>query len=276
MNILVVYKKSKYEIYRYVNDTQQYVNSDSEHARKMRQSHEVQKASIEKVYDVLEKMGVNFEAVYRADLRTIKNKDLVLSLGGDGTFLEVSHYLTDIPIMGVNTDSENSTGYFCCCDAESFERTINEFEKLPRQKVNRLEVQLDNVILEPALNDVFFGHPCPAAVSRYDLNSEKHKDSGVLMCTAIGSTAWMYQENGIVMSIDSFEIQYKVRGKRNALPEFAAELKLTSFTREGRIYIDGEHLNYECGLGSKLIIRNGMPLTIMGDVKSKRKEYLHN
>ena len=44
--------------------------------------------------------------------------DLVLSLGGDGTFLKTASFINNrhIPILGVNTDPQRSVG--CLCNRE--------------------------------------------------------------------------------------------------------------------------------------------------------------
>ena len=62
-------------------------------------------------------------------------------------------------------------------------------------------------------------------------------------------------------------------GKRTETAHLADELELHSFTRRGKFYIDGHHLSYDWGIGSKLSIRSGSPLTIVGDLESKRNGY---
>ena len=40
----------------------------------------------------------------RGELTSVADYNLVLSVGGDGTFLEVARYIGDLPILGVNSD----------------------------------------------------------------------------------------------------------------------------------------------------------------------------
>ncbi len=130
--ILVVYKKSTFEIYQSSKDrfVMEFIRKKTKDVEAMKQSDNIQKHSLDKIISVVDKSGINYDIMYRADLTEINNKDLVISVGGDGTFLEVSHYIRNgIPVLGVNSNPERSIGYFCCTHAEKFEIYLNEIEK---------------------------------------------------------------------------------------------------------------------------------------------------
>ncbi len=134
------------------------------------------------------------------------------------------------------------------------------------------------MIPELALNDVLYANSNPASTSRYTVKaaeaSDSHKDSGLLVCTAAGSTAWTYEEGGRVMSpVTADLLQFIPRGKRNAKPEFAFKIKLVSFTRQGELFVDGPHLRYPCGLEAEAVFSKGTPLTLVGDLEAKRPDY---
>ncbi len=105
-NILVVYKKSVFEIYSASSDKemQNFMKRGGEDVERMKRSHDTQKRSIDGVVSEIARSGVRHDAIYRADLAAVRGYDLVVTLGGDGTFLEVSHYVKDTPILGVNSD----------------------------------------------------------------------------------------------------------------------------------------------------------------------------
>ena len=44
-----------------------------------------------------------------------EDKDIIMSLGGDGTFLKTASYIKNSqkPILGVNTDPQRSVGMLC-------------------------------------------------------------------------------------------------------------------------------------------------------------------
>ncbi len=279
-NVIVVYKKSTYEFYSKSKDerTRKYATGDNEYAERLRKADENNKRTIDAVVGALARFGIRNEVLYRADLHNFEHPkaDLLIVVGGDGTFLEASHYIHDkTPILGINSDPERSVGYFCIASGETFPEILRNINGIKQTKLNRLELILDGEKLpELVLNDVLVAHPHVAAMTRYKLfvnnEEEYHKNSGLLIATAAGSTAWIYEEGGKIMPVESMRLQYKERGKRIAKLGFAEELKLVSSTREAKLYIDGAHLEYDFGLGSELIVRKGRPLLVIGDLREKR------
>ena len=277
--ILVVYKKSTFEIYQSSKDpfVMDFIRKKTKDVETMKQSDYKQKITLDKVLSVIDRFKINYDVIYRADLTEIKNKDLVISVGGDGTLLEVSHYIRGkMPVLGVNSNPERSIGYFCCTDAENFEKCLSEIEKKPVSSLNRLELILNNKkIHEPVLNEVLVAHENPAASTRYRLEANNKTTDykvtyGFFACTAAGSTGAMYQIGGFIMPLNSSQIQYFSRGVKNEKFGFADEIKITSLTRRGKIFIDGSHLKHGFTLLDSLLIKKGIPLNIIGDLKSKR------
>lgn len=272
--ILVVYKKSAFELYSASSDKglRNFMAESGDRVERMKQSHDAQQKSLEKVVASLNEEGIGHDVIYRADLTAISDRDLVVSVGGDGTFLEVSHYILDTPILGVNSDPSTSVGYFCATDAWGIKSYLGD---VPITRVNRMELELDGVVLaEHILNDVLFAHANPAAVARYDVEVgdevTSFRNSGLLVSTAAGSTAWMYQHDGVIMPLDSMVLQYATRSGRGRSTSFADELTIHSHTRQGTLFVDGAHVRYPCGIGSSLIMRRGHPLHIVGDINAKR------
>lgn len=66
----------------------------------------VHKDAINFCQDILSKKPIEWEPVFRNNLsRPIRNVDLVVTVGGDGTLLQASHLIDDsIPVLGVNSD----------------------------------------------------------------------------------------------------------------------------------------------------------------------------
>ncbi|MBI5481831.1 MAG: NAD(+)/NADH kinase [Deltaproteobacteria bacterium] len=276
-DVLVVYKRSSFELYAASPDAavQAYMRSGSPDVDVMRRSHDAQARALETVTGELGRRGVRCETIFRADLRPIAGRDLVVAVGGDGTFLEVSHYVTDATLLGVNSDPGGSTGFFCCATAESFGASLDALDQLPRTALHRVEMVRDGVRLpELVLNDVLYAHANPAATSRYrivvDGRTTTHRSSGLLVCTAAGSSAWMYQEGGALMPLDAPGLQYCHRGERSERPARADAVAIHSLTRQGTLYVDGPHLTYECGLGCEVLLRGGRPLRVVGDLAAKR------
>lgn len=79
----------------------------------------VHKDAIRFCQSILQRKPIDWEPVLRHDLsRPIQNVDLVVTIGGDGTLLQASHFMDDsIPVLGVNSDptqaKEVSFQLFC-------------------------------------------------------------------------------------------------------------------------------------------------------------------
>ena len=281
-NVLVVYKKSVYELYSASPDKalQEFMTNGSEDVQRMKRSHDAQQRSLEVIVQKLEHAGAHYEKIYRAELSAEKTagRELVISVGGDGTFLEVSHYVNDTPILGVNSDPNASVGFYCVANVANLGSMIANFDSLPKTELNRMQLTLDGkIVQELVLNDILIAHINPAAMTRYTITAAMEttevKSSGLLVCTASGSTAWMYQEGGAVMPLSSKELQYFSRGVRGEKFRFASELRVDSKTRQGKLYIDGAHLTCDFTLGSSVDIKAGSPLTVIGDLQVKRVAY---
>jgi NAD+ kinase len=275
MRALVVYKKSKYDLYSASPDAavRDYVQGSDEHALRIRSSHQTHQRSLETVLHTLDAAGVEYDAVWRPDLKRAHGADIIITVGGDGTFLDASHYTRTTPMIGVNSDPSMSVGHFCCTDAAGFERALGRLDDLQRIQYSRLSVAIDDEVLhELALNEVFFAHNNPAALTRYgftaDGRHEEVKSSGLIMCAAAGSTGWMLNAGGEVMMPADRRIQYL---HRDALrrPGFATAAEVMSHTREGMIYIDGEHITHPLSIGQRLSVTPDEPLTVLSVIPTQ-------
>ncbi len=286
-NALVVYKKSMFEIYtdeKADNVTKAYVEAQPG----LKQSHEIQKKTIETVLEALTKQRIMHKQIYRADLgkESLSSYDLVISVGGDGTLLEVSHYVTSTPVLGVNSNPQSSIGFFTAATAETIEDSITHLDDLPKTKLTRLQITKNDERLPVfVLNDLLLCHANPAGMNRYTLTvdgksflrdgTDALRSSGLLISTAAGSTGWIYECGGKVMPLGSRKMQFHERDQRNAGSHYASEkMEIYSKTREGRIYIDGEHIKHDFTLGDRIVIERGEGLTIIGDLRLKRELFL--
>lgn len=66
----------------------------------------VHKETINFCKDVLQRKSINWEPLLRNNLsQPVRHVDLVITVGGDGTLLQASHFLDDsVPVLGVNSD----------------------------------------------------------------------------------------------------------------------------------------------------------------------------
>jgi len=133
--------------------------------------------------------------------------DLVVSIGGDGTFLFAAHGAGDTPILGVNLGEVgflNPVRPDDAVDAVLTQvRRFREAGALPTRSRPRLATRGDDWTLPPAVNEVVVqgqrrGHGGGADLTvRIDGSeySSGHAD-GVLIATPTGSTAYNLSEDG--------------------------------------------------------------------------------
>lgn len=140
-----------------------------------------------------------------------KNADLAVSLGGDGTVLEVSRLIekTSIPVIGVNL---GTFGYITETQVSEFNDVLDEYiaGKAKIQKRMRLCVKYThngNTQVQTALNDVCLGAVSHASLAKISLSindtlASNLKCDGVIIATPTGSTAYNLSAGGPILSSD--------------------------------------------------------------------------
>lgn len=199
-HILVVHKKSAYEKYvleEHDEAVARLVAAGDISVASLKRSHAAHTRSLDTICEHLSSRGLRFEKRYRGEVDAIAGYDLVVAVGGDGTVLDISHRITDTPLLAINSDPQASIGYFCAGKADDFpdliERTVEgDWEPF---ELGRFRARINNELTSvPVLNDVLITHSNPAAVSHYlltidDNAPEEQKSSGIWVSTPAGSTA---------------------------------------------------------------------------------------
>ncbi|XP_030525496.2 NADH kinase-like [Rhodamnia argentea] len=259
----------------------------------------VHKDAIRLCQSILQRKPVDWEPVLRNDLsQPIQNVDLVVTIGGDGTLLQASHFMDDsIPVLGVNSDptqakevedlndafdATRSTGYLCAANVNNFEQMLDDIldDRLIPSKLTRLAVHVNSHLMPKyALNDILVSHPCPAAVSRFSFRIRKHdqpcsplvncRSSGLRVSTAAGSTAAMLSTGGYQMPILSQDLQYIVREPISPGAAFSLMRGVVQsdqlmdaawFCKDGVIHIDGSHVRCSIKHGDNIVISSKAPV----------------
>ena len=200
--------------------------------------------------------------------RQINAADLVITIGGDGTALGTSHYITAGTMLGVNSAPGDSVGHFCHTHRRNFAERFAHIlsDRWKPTLLARLAVTLDDKPLpELALNDVLIAHDCPAATTRYIITnggqSEEQRSSGIWIATAAGSTAGIKSAGGKVMPLGSQRLQYLVRELyREPQRSYTLthgflhptdELVVASKMQTAHLYLDGARTAYAFPFGSR-------------------------
>jgi NAD+ kinase len=246
-----------------------------------------QERTITALHEALARLGVtpvtvSVEALDAKARRVIAASRLVISVGGDGTLLSASHWVTGASLLGVNSAPRSSVGYTTIARRANVARVlarIGSGDLLPHP-VARLEVELEGKLLPPALNDVLIAHEQPAATSRYRLRlgrrAEDHRSSGLWVATAVGSTAGIRSAGGEAMALGDRRLQFRARelyraNGRGATLEsgFVApeqSLVVESAMEAGWLYIDGSRMAVRFPFGARAVFRKaGQPLLLFAD-----------
>lgn len=228
--VLVIYKKSAYQLATEQKNKRilSLIASGDESVAAYKDVHAVHTHTLETVKTTLDSLALDkVDFRYRADGKKVNDYDLVITVGGDGTFLWASKFVSNtVPVMGVNSAPGSSVGFYTCTNAENFreillEKVIN-IETISGQPVERLKVEInEKLIQDRILNDVLFAAAHPAAMTKYKLTipshdeseicSEEQKSSGIWISTPSGSTGANLSAGGWPLSLKDSRGQYVVR-----------------------------------------------------------------
>ncbi len=273
---LVVWKKTYLTEVREQNDQRvlRLIAENHPSVAKVLRTHEENEQTVAAIKSELERNGIAYTLVHRDAMERellTGTYDLVVTAGGDGTVLDVSHYLgSNVPVLGVNSAPSSSHGHWCIATAKNFAAVLNDILAGLRQPLNimRLRLTLDGKPLpQLVLNEVLVAHEDIGGTSRYIITvgsqSAEHKSDGLFVGPPGGCTGWMRSYGAELLPIASRKTQYLVRGlivKPGAKPRLhrglltRAPLTVTSEMPEGKMRIDGRHIVYDFPRGAVLSI----------------------
>lgn len=253
-------------------------------------------ASFRTVVDVLHAAELDVRVVARLTRRDARWADLVVTVGGDGTFLRASHCIDanansdGTPMLGVNSATGSSVGFFCAATAADFAQVWQRIRdgEVHTGALWRMRVLLNGRALpDLALNDVLFAHRVPAETSRYVLSADgleqRQASSGVWVATAAGSTAAIRSAGGDVKPLLDRRLQFRVRellplalpGGRPLIGGMVEQqIELVCQIRRGVVYVDGGHHSVVVGYGDRISLQPSarpMPWVAAGDVEQRRR-----
>ncbi len=210
---------------------------------------------------ILKKRNVKYKCISSIGCNNIvvKNRDLIISVGGDGTFLRVAHHVyNDTPIMTVSSELMLNEGFFSRASREDFEKKFIKVlqGKYKITKLPRLGAKINGKRLEMlSVNEIFVGSRQPYHTSRYIITvgrkSEFQKSSGVLITTNAGSTGWAGSAAKKKLAIPRNGFGYVVRepySGRLTHPKLVQgvlargeRIKIKSLTHKGIAVIDSSY-----------------------------------
>ena len=198
--VIVIPKLSKYELdlrtFKLTHEEliEKY-KREGVNADKVLSTYRVQKINREKLASIIPEA----KFMQRDDLtkETIKNFDILISLGGDNHFMYVSNFADNKLLIGINSDPKSSEGALTSFNIETFEAFIPNLisGNYKIEEWTRLKVELNGKTLWPLITcDLFLGEQERWNMSRHIIKfkgkEEEQKGSGLLVTTGAGSTGW--------------------------------------------------------------------------------------
>jgi NAD+ kinase len=276
-DIAVVYKHSALESYS-AKHIRRHREMNPELGNRMQTAHDDHSRALDTLRGVLTDLKLEASYFERDSLRqNLDGFHLVISLGGDGTFINASHYIEKTLLLGVNSSPENSVGHYCRFMVKGNKKeaqlksAIHDYftgkkMPVPETRLLRMQVTVQNQPAAfPVLNDVLFCEKDPAATSRYTLRirgrNHHQKSSGIWLTTPTGSSAAYSSAGG--KAFKQKELRFIVRelysddarpAARKGSVKAGESLKIISSMMHGALYLDGSHHKLPMSLGEHVSI----------------------
>jgi NAD kinase len=195
-NVLITTRETELEMYRREYDNIKDVLTEQD-LDAITSRHAKHYESLDIVRKHLTERKIPFQIIYmpNAAYDEFKGRDMILSLGGDGTVLNTARYiLNSAPLLAIRSDS-TSVGALCTINAVRFEETLDKIigEEYTVQHWTRIEGKLGNR-KDIALNEIVIGSKYLVDTAKYEITfrgkSERQYSSGLIVCTGSGSSAW--------------------------------------------------------------------------------------
>jgi NAD kinase len=169
---------------------------------------------------IINREGFDFVYAWKNTLKPsdLEGVRLVISIGGDGTALSASHYLSSQSLIAVNSAPETSVGALTTISLKELEKKLEEIKtgKHKTENLERISVFINGKNVEPiALNEVFIGNINAYLISKYKVKfndkEEIQKSSGLIFSSGTGSTSWFKSAGGKPFAANSRYIKMLVR-----------------------------------------------------------------
>lgn len=238
--------------------------------RRFKMTHDAHVGTLKSVENLLKKHNVPYKKAARGQKINYSPYSLVITVGGDGTFLEAARNAKSQLLLGVNSDSVWSVGKLCAANQRNFEKIFLQVLSghCRYVQVNRMQLKINDRVVDAAiLNDALICHRNPAAMSIYELKLgkfvEEQRSSGVWVSTAAGSSSAIYSAGGKLLPLNSKRLQYLprelyvVRKRRYKLRGGVLrendKIVIASLMKEGVVYIDGSHVHFPLKFGDTAV-----------------------
>ena len=233
-----------------------------------------QKSALAHAVKTLKKHKIKNRLANRDKLRKsqFKNADLVIAVGGDGTFLRAAQFIENQLLFGMNSDVKNKEGFFMKSNIKNFEKKFGKIikGKIKIKKLPRLQAFINNKKIGTlALNEFFIGAKKSYHAAKYIIQAngrkERQKSSGILITTPTGSHAWAKSCCSKTLKLNSKGFQFVVREPYEGKVFKNYGLKYGLLSRKQKISVISEMLDgilIADSVSREHILKNGSKATV--------------
>ena len=193
-------------------------------------------------------------------MKTIKDVNFIVVVGGDGTILRTAEEYKDTPILPVNMGTH---GYLTEINPEDYKKIPEILEKHRIEERSKLVVIKDGKILGEVLNEVIMRAKEPTKVAnfllRYDNKEETIFGDGVIVATPTGSTAYSLSAGGPIVHIKTKATvitplaSLNLKNLPTVIPD-NFEVKIKNLGRDSYLVLDGVNFGV-LKLNEEILIR---------------------
>ncbi|MFT5206619.1 MAG: NAD+ kinase [Candidatus Omnitrophota bacterium] len=283
-NVLIIYKKSTYEIYFSKNaiiKSKSTLKKPKGGLKAFENSHHFHYKTLQHVQAILDARNIRYCSADRRRKMDYAPYDLIITVGGDGTLLSAAGCVSKQKVLGVNSNPSVSVGRFCSANITNFEAIFDAILKNNYAicSLNRINLVLNGKATDLyVLNDILICHANPAAMSHYilELNGDKEaqRSSGIWIATQAGSTGAVQSAWGKPIDIDANQIVFKARelyrGKKivykheGAILDGDVGFRIHSTMENGMLYVDGSRVQLPFCHGDIAALKNSkIPLKLI-------------
>lgn len=273
------------------------LDAEGGHASRIRGAHDQHMQTLHTVTASLRAHGIRLRTVDALRRRDARWANLIITVGGDGTFLRASHCVESCdgddgtPMLGVNSAPGTSVGFFCAASGHDFAEVFSRLRagRVRSEGLWRMRVAINGKpVRDLALNDVLVAHSIPAETTRYTLHidgrRQRQMSSGVWVSTAAGSTGAIRSAGGTILPLFDRRLQYRIRelfpmSVREVSPMVHGYVPdgfvLESNMASGVLYMDGNHRRVFFGAGDVLRFESSqrpLPWVAAEDVAARRDD----
>ena len=208
--ILVVTKETRFE---YLQNNNQLENLDKKKFNNIHDDHQRHYSAYNLLIEQLTKNNLKFSCIKDRQIQETDFElyDIVVTLGGDGTFINSCAKILSQKIIGINSEPRKSVGGLArFVPSDIIELCANiSTDRLKIENWDRLSAKINgNELPVWAINEILVSKPSIYQTSKLHIKTQNHQafcyGNGIIISTQRGSTAFYHSASGMPFGNQEF------------------------------------------------------------------------